>query len=606
MSNPKSSNILEVKFVADEDVIKHISEDAGQKTRKNKTPHTLDVKRWMKKTEDSNDDEAQDILEEQNYVSVLGIDVQGSLKNGTAAGGGDVFSFQTPKRSNKMAEMASELAHQAGRNVIHDKSKSLDAGVGVSKNSKKYSTSGKGEAECKKSEFVSKTPYRLRKRIAALNMCSDSESDYSASCSEEEEEEDSCKEAMEGTPQFQIPSRPQASSAPTNKATQAKRPKRDIPSNLVEEYFEAHSSSKVVTSDRTLQKLAKKKLDQESLQNLLNKVPVAFAAEREELIKQHKMLFYKWMLQLQREITTYKGVSKVLILWSVVLCNRRIHEMKYIQDCTCFMGFNIVLYGLGSKRDLLEDFRISFLQDSIHIVVNGFFPSITVKSILNSVTEEVLDHVGAFRSPQDQLDWIMKKFREDPLLELYLLIHNLDSQMLRGEKSQQIIGQLSSLPNIYLIASIDHINAPLMWDQAKQSMYNWLWYETTTYSPYVEETSYENSLLVQQSGSLALSSLTHVLRSLTPNARGIFRLLAEYQLENKDNPSCPGLSFHDFYQQCREAFLVNSDLTLRAQLTEFRDHKLIRTKKGADGVEYLFIPVDTGTLTDFLQKDSEV
>ena len=33
--------------------------------------------------------------------------------------------------------------------------------------------------------------------------------------------------------------------------------------------------------------------------------------------------------------------------------------------------------------------------------------------------------------------------------------------MLRGDKSQQIIGQLSSLRNIYLIASIDHLNAPL-------------------------------------------------------------------------------------------------------------------------------------------------
>lgn len=33
--------------------------------------------------------------------------------------------------------------------------------------------------------------------------------------------------------------------------------------------------------------------------------------------------------------------------------------------------------------------------------------------------------------------------------------------MLRGERSQQILAQLSSLPNIYLIASIDHINAPL-------------------------------------------------------------------------------------------------------------------------------------------------
>lgn len=66
-----------------------------------------------------------------------------------------------------------------------------------------------------------------------------------------------------------------------------------------------------------------------------------------------------------------------------------------------------------------------------------------------------------------------------------------------------------------------------------------------------------------------------------------------------------GLSFQDFYQQCREAFLINSDLTLRAQLTEFRDHKLIRTKKGTDGVEYLVIPVDSGTLTDFLEKEEE-
>lgn len=33
-------------------------------------------------------------------------------------------------------------------------------------------------------------------------------------------------------------------------------------SDLVEEYFEAHSSSKVLTSDRTLQKLRRTKLDQ--------------------------------------------------------------------------------------------------------------------------------------------------------------------------------------------------------------------------------------------------------------------------------------------------------------------------------------------------------
>lgn len=77
--------------------------------------------------------------------------------------------------------------------------------------------------------------------------------------------------------------------------------------------------------------------------------------------------------------------------------------------------------------------------------------------------------------------------------------------------------------------------------------------------------------------------------------------------------------------------MVNSDLTLRTQLTEFRDHKLIRTRKvdfhftipqlsfikclqylvliifallqGADGVEYLIVAVDASTLMDFLENE---
>ncbi|XP_050772583.1 origin recognition complex subunit 2 isoform X1 [Gopherus flavomarginatus] len=564
----KRNKVLEARFVADEDVLKHISDNGGVKVRKDRAQLALNIKRFVKKLENiSDDDEAQEILEEQNYVAVLGACAEDSLRNGSSAGGGEIYSFQTPKRSGKMAELASELAQTPGKNVTFESSQYPEKPASTPQSNKKYSASNKAQLKSKKNEFVSTTPYRLRKRLSAPSLRSDSESDYSASCSEEEEEEDKDhKETNDVILDQKTPSKTRA--APASKKTPAKKLKEEMTSNLVEEYFEAHSSSKVLTSDRTLQKLQKRKLDQQTLLVLLNKAPPAFTAELKELNQQHESLFSKWMLQLH-------------------------------------LGFSIVLYGLGSKRDLLEKFRTSLLQDSVHLVVNGFFPSITVRSILNSITEEVLDHVGTFRSPLDQLDLIMKRFKEDSSLELYLLIHNLDSKMLRGDKSQQILAQLASLPNIHLIASIDHINAPLMWDQAKQSLYNWLWYETTTFSPYLEETSYENSLLVQQSGSLALSSLTHVLHSLTPNARGIFRLLAQYHLENKDNPSYPGLSFQDFYQRCREAFFVNSDLTLRAQLTEFRDHKLIRTKRGTDGVEYLLIPVDNGTLTDFLEKEDE-
>ncbi|NWT84530.1 ORC2 protein, partial [Lanius ludovicianus] len=572
MSGPEgtrsSRRSLQVKFVPDEDVLKHIADDAGTKVRKDKAQLSVSMKRFVKKLENISDNETQEILEEKSYVAALGLCAQDPVGNGSDISGGEVYSFQTPKRCSKMAELASELAQTPEQNVAPDHSRCSEKMAKTPQSSSNFMwTEIVWKCNLKKKEFVSTTPYRLRKRLAAPDLYLESESEYSASCSEEEDEEDQ-KEVNIVLSSQKTPGKTKAVSTPPPRNSLAKKIKEQKMGSLVEEYFEAHSSSKVLTSDRTLQKLRKRRLNQQTLHDLLKKAPLAYAAEIRDLNQQHESLFSKWMLQLH-------------------------------------LGFNIVLYGLGSKRDLLEKFRTSLLQDSVHLVVNGYFPSITVRSILNSITEEVLDHIGTFHSPVDQLEFIIKRFKEDSSLELYVLIHNLDSQMLRGERSQQILAQLSSLPRIYLIASIDHINAPLMWDQAKLSLYNWLWYETTTFSPYVEETSYENSLLVQQSGSLALSSLMHVLHSLTLNARGIFRLLAQHQLEKKDNPSYPGLSFQDFYQQCREAFLVNNDLTLRAQLTEFRDHKLIRTRRGADGVEYLLIPVDDSTLTDFLEKEDE-
>ncbi|ELK35879.1 Origin recognition complex subunit 2 [Myotis davidii] len=519
----KEDNVLEVRFVGDDDVLNHILDrEGGAKLKKERPQLLVNTKKIIKKPEYDLEEDGLEVLKDKNYVEVLGQDVQESLKNGSATvGGNKVYSFQNRKHPEKMAKLASELAKTPRKNVSFSLKNDPEIVTNIPQCSKGHSTSDEVQLKNNdKSEFLSTATRALRKRLIAPRSHSDSESEYSASNSEDDEEV--AQEFEEDTNKVILSPKTQAQnrvvSAPVYKETPPKKMKRDKTSDLVEEYFEAHSSSKVLTSDRTLQKLKKAKLDQ---------------------------------------------------------------------------------------RDLLERFRATMLQDSIHIVINGFFPGISVKSILNSITEEVLDHMGTFRNVLDQLDWIINKFKEDSSLELFLLIHNLDSQMLRGDKSQQIIAQLSSLRNVYLIASIDHLNAPLMWDHVKQSLYNWLWYETTTYSPYTEETSYENSLFVKQSGSLPLSSLTHVLRSLTPNARGIFRLLIKYQLDNQDNPSYLGLAFQDFYQQCREAFLVNSDLTLRAQLTEFRDHKLIRTKKGTDGVEYLLIPIDNGTLSEFLEKEEE-
>jgi origin recognition complex subunit 2 len=51
--------------------------------------------------------------------------------------------------------------------------------------------------------------------------------------------------------------------------------------------------------------------------------------------------------------------------------------------------------------------------------------------------------------------------------------------------------------------------------------------------------------------------------------------------------------------------LVNSDLTLRAQLTEFKDHKLLRSRRNPDGTEVLDIPIENSLLEGFVQKYEE-
>jgi origin recognition complex subunit 2 len=95
-----------------------------------------------------------------------------------------------------------------------------------------------------------------------------------------------------------------------------------------------------------------------------------------------------------------------------------------------------------------------------------------------------------------------------------------------------------------------------------------------------------------------------VFQSLTTNARGIYVLVVKYQLKNSGNPNYQGMSFKELYTACREAFLVSSDVALRAQLTEFLDHKLAKMKRTIDGTENIIIPIKNFLLEQFLAEQN--
>lgn len=67
---------------------------------------------------------------------------------------------------------------------------------------------------------------------------------------------------------------------------------------------------------------------------------------------------------------------------------------------------------------------------------------------------------------------------------------------LRTTEAQSLLADLSACPNVALIASMDHVNTPLLWDKQMAARFNWLYFDVTTYAPYTVECASKPSLLI--------------------------------------------------------------------------------------------------------------
>ncbi|CEG01875.1 Origin recognition complex, subunit 2 [Ostreococcus tauri] len=274
-------------------------------------------------------------------------------------------------------------------------------------------------------------------------------------------------------------------------------------------------------------------------------------------------------------------------------------------------GFNVLLYGFGSKKALMEDFETRYFRDGGVVIVNGFFPALTPKQVvvaaaaaLTPVSEIMNDTQsnGSIISDKTPTETLLAKIQSatrgsatrEPK-RLYIVLHNIDGPTLRTSEAQALLGELASMDRVHLIASIDHVNAPLLWSKREAARFNWVWQEASTFASYALETANFPQLLASKGEERHVRGAANVLRSLTANGRAIFRLLAEHQLENEDSP---GMPFDVFYASCREQFLVSSEVTLRVHLTEFTDHELVRSKRAHDGRDLLSIPLCADALRE--------
>jgi origin recognition complex subunit 2 len=63
--------------------------------------------------------------------------------------------------------------------------------------------------------------------------------------------------------------------------------------------------------------------------------------------------------------------------------------MKYMLDC----GFNLLIYGYGSKRDAINLFHQKLLIDEETIIFNGYHTALTIRTVIEKINFWFLKYV---------------------------------------------------------------------------------------------------------------------------------------------------------------------------------------------------------------------
>jgi origin recognition complex subunit 2 len=320
--------------------------------------------------------------------------------------------------------------------------------------------------------------------------------------------------------------------------------------------------------------------------------------------------------------------------------------------CELGEGFNILCYGLGSKRQILNQFATDCCSNRGHVVVvNGFQPESTLKDVLDSIENipDIQDHLGlsaATTTVEKRTKRVYDFFASSAeVVELYIVIHNIDAPPFRAAKTRSVLSLLAHNARIHLIASIDHINAPLLWssseafsrkphdttqadvnaadDNIPSHGFAWLWHDLTTLAPYDFELAFADRTSLSGAhyggprrrrdlanpNAIAMdpTAASHILASVTQKAQKLFALLGSKQLEAAADgvdgvAQQIGLAYDVLFSAARDNFIATSDTALRSLLIEFRDHNLIvSSQQGMGGGEVLWIPMRKERLASVLQ-----
>jgi origin recognition complex subunit 2 len=308
-----------------------------------------------------------------------------------------------------------------------------------------------------------------------------------------------------------------------------------------------------------------------------------------------------------------------------------LHESSFPQwDFELREGFNLCLYGYGSKRSLVQAYA-QHMHDTGPkppkiCIINGYNTSLGLRDILTTIASTLFPKHAKLPLHQTALlQLITETLAEKPPPQpIYILINSLDASTLRRPIIQSALATLASNPHISLLATADTPNFPLLWDITLRQQFRFLFHDCTTFIPFdgaeIDVVESVNELLGRSGRRIGgRDGVGYVLRSLPENARNLYRILVAEQLagaiegdeaEVEDEDEGPlqkqgdgekGVEYRVLYHKAREELVCSTEHQFRGLMKEFYDHQMVEARRDGVGTERLVVPFRREDLEGLLE-----
>jgi hypothetical protein len=194
---------------------------------------------------------------------------------------------------------------------------------------------------------------------------------------------------------------------------------------------------------------------------------------------------------------------------------------------------------------------------------------------------------------------------------------------MRNHVAQAALSILGASPRISIVASVDHINAALLWDVDLLTRFNWLWCDATTYTEFDHEAKHvlertikaaslgnsnrmnsivkhsrtgksdegKSTLTAKGSNDTNLSlswpkrkeeGISSILKSFSSRQIKVLKLLCDGGRRGRPNPlsssstSLAGINRMQLLQACRRENFAKTEDELEKIICDPLDHKLIQ------------------------------